>query len=463
MSEQSSKSFLNVLARSGLIEPERIKTLLAEFQKNAKQVGDKKLSKFVEHLIKSDLITDWHLEKLKSGKYKGFFLGKYKLLGHLGTGGMSSVYLAEHSIMKNRRAIKVLPRKRVSDKSYLERFYREGRAAASLNHKNIARVYDIDSDADTHYLVMEFVDGMDLYDQVKKNGPLPADKAIKYTIEALQGLNHAHANQLVHRDIKPANLLLSKDNVVKLLDMGLALFREEEESLTMAHNEKVIGTADYLAPEQAINSHDVDHRADIYAMGCTLYFFLTGKPPFSEGTLAQRIALHQTSEPDPIERSDCPPALMQVLNAMMQKDPAARYQNCEQVIKDLTAISKGAGISQLAQQATISELPGLKKKPPKPGAAKPKVETETGQNPATAENKSQPNLAVPVVDVTPEGEEAAKPVTLTKQDLSTIPANAQKNYRRKRKNNLANIILTIFVIGMLLVLVAVLAIVSWVM
>lgn len=334
--QQTGRSFLSLLSQSGIVDAERLKSVLAELGRlaNGRPV---KLDELTTHLIASGLITKWHCEKLLAGKYKGFFLGKYKLLGHLGTGGMSSVYLADHTLFNKRRAIKVLPRKKVDNKSYLERFYREGRAAASLNHKNIVRVYDIDNERDTHYLVMEYVEGHDLYEIVKQSGPLTFVDAIKYTIQAAQGLSHAHANSLVHRDIKPANLLVTKGGIVKLLDLGLALFREEDNSLTVAHNEKVLGTADYLAPEQAINSHDVDHRADIYALGCTLYYFLTGLPPFPQGSLAQRIAMHQNQEPKSVLelRPDCPDDLRVVCETMMRKDPNDRYQTCEELAKAL--------------------------------------------------------------------------------------------------------------------------------
>ncbi len=328
MAEPSAKSFLNILERSGIVAEDRLKNALQELSRksNGKSV---RVDDLTAHLIRSGLLTQWHCDKLLAGKYKGFFLGKYKLLGHLGTGGMSSVYLAEHKLSGQKRAIKVLPRKRVSDKSYLDRFYREGKAAASLNHPNIVRIYDICNEADTHYMVMEWVDGIDLYELVKKDGPLSFEKGIDYVMQAAEGLRHAHQKNLVHRDIKPANLLLARDGVVKILDLGLALMREETESLTVLYNEKVMGTADYLAPEQAVNSHEVDHRADIYSLGCTLYFLLTGHPPFPEGTLAQRIAMHQTRDPAPItdSRPDCPEPLVKVCELMMKKDVNERPQS----------------------------------------------------------------------------------------------------------------------------------------
>ena len=192
---------------------------------------------------------------------------------------MSSVYLAQHKISEQLRAIKVLPRKKVADKSYLDRFYLEARVAASLNHPNVIRIYDICNEGGTHYMVMEYVDGTDLYELGKKNGPLDFNSAAKFTAQAAEGLIHAHQQDLVHRDIKPANLFKTDQGLIKILDLGLALVNQNDsQSLTVLHNEKVMGTADYLSPEQAVNSHDVDSRADIYSLGCTLYYFLD-RPP----------------------------------------------------------------------------------------------------------------------------------------------------------------------------------------
>lgn len=331
MSEKSAKSFLSLLKRSGIVPEERLKKTLRELSKKA--AGRKvKIDELTKHLIKSGVITEWHYEKLINGKYKGFFLGKYKLLGHLGTGGMSSVYLAEHSLTGQKRALKVLPKKKIDDKSYLDRFYREGRAAASLNDPNVVRVYDICSEGDTHYMVMEFVEGRDLYEFVKEDGPMDFELALDYIGQTAKGLAHAHERKLVHRDIKPSNLLVTGE-VVKILDLGLALLTEDEESLTVLHNEKVMGTADYLSPEQAVNSHDVDHRADIYSLGCTLYFLLTGHPPFPKGNLAQRIAMHQTKEPEEItvDRPECPEYITAFCKRMMKKDPSERFQTCTEI------------------------------------------------------------------------------------------------------------------------------------
>ncbi len=293
-----------------------------------------------KELEEAGIITRWQCEKILQGKYKGFFLGNHKLLGHLGSGGMSSVYLAEHMVMKHKRAIKVLPKSKLGNNSYLERFQREAKAIASLNHPNIVRAFDIDNEKDTHYLVMEYVDGADLQTLVRKHGPLPFAVAADYIAQSARGLHHAHEAGLIHRDVKPANILVNKKGVVKVLDLGLALFSEETDpSLTMEYNDKVLGTADYLPPEQAINSHKIDSRADMYGLGCTLYFLLTGHAPFPDGSIPSRIIRHQNSMPPDIrkDRADCPGELDGVCVKMMQKDPRYRYANCLQVAEILEA------------------------------------------------------------------------------------------------------------------------------
>ncbi len=354
MAELNAKEFLEVVKKSGVVEEAKLKSALAELSKIA--AGQPvKTPQLADHLIASGLITNWHREKLEAGKYKGYFLAQYKLLGHLGSGGMSSVYLAEHVLSGHRRAIKVLPKHRVSDKSYLDRFYLEGRAAAALNHPHIVRIYDLTNVDDTHFMVMEYVEGIDLQQLVKQDGPLAYDRALNYIQQAAEGLEHAHGRNLVHRDIKPANLLLNKEGVIKILDLGLALMRDDQESLTLLHNETVMGTADYLSPEQAVNSHEVDHRADFYSLGGTLYFLLSGHPPFPKGTIAQRIALHQTKSPQPIavERPDCPTAVQQLVDQLMNKKPDQRFATAKDLIRaikrlrfSMQAASQPSGTNQ---------------------------------------------------------------------------------------------------------------------
>ncbi|MFW6169622.1 MAG: serine/threonine protein kinase [Planctomycetota bacterium] len=338
--ELNVHKLLDYVKRSKLVSQEQLEGVVCELKsRHGGQLPDD-ATVVTQALIDRGLISNWHAGNLLRGKYKGYFLGKYKLLGFLGKGGMSSVYLAEHTLMRRKQAIKVFPKKRLKDASYLERFKLEALATAALDHRNIVRAYDIDHEGDVHYLVMEYVSGRDLQSLVKAGGGLSYHEAGNYIAQAARGLQHAHDAGLIHRDVKPANLLLDNTGCVKVLDLGLALFvRDKEASLTLFHNESVLGTADYLAPEQALSSHDVDSRADIYGLGCTLYFLLTGKPLFPEGTLAQRIVKHQSKMPPDIRKSrpDCPRELARICSKMIQKKPGARYQTMREVAEMLEA------------------------------------------------------------------------------------------------------------------------------
>jgi serine/threonine protein kinase len=338
MATISVKHFVELVRRSGLVEQHQFDQAAEDFRRQHAGQAIDDARALADFLIQRRLLTGWHCEKLFDRKYKGFFLGKYKLLDRLGAGGMSAVYLAQHTMMHRLHAIKVLPRARVEDSSYLARFKREAKAAAALDHPNIVRAYDIDNQDDQYYLVMEYVKGRDLAELVKylnsQGELLDVALAAEYIAQAADGLQHAHDAHLVHRDIKPANLLVDERGVVKILDMGLALFSGDEAcSLTITHNENVLGTADYLAPEQALSSHNVDHRADIYSLGCTLYFLLTGHPPFAEGSLAQRIAKHQNEHPPSvlIDRPDCPEELIAICNRMMAKKADDRFQSAAEI------------------------------------------------------------------------------------------------------------------------------------
>ena len=334
MAKLSAENFIDYVERSGLVEEDQLQQSLDALKTKHGGKLPEDSDVVANHLINANLITQWHADKLQDRKYKGFRLGKYKLLRLIGTGGMSSVYLAEHVLMRQKRAVKVLPKSRVNDSSYLARFHLEAQATASLDHPNIVRAYDVDNDGEQHFLVMEFIDGKDLQNIVKQEGPLPLELACNYIAQTAEGLAYAHENNLIHRDIKPANLLIDDKGIVRILDLGLALYSDgAKASLTVAHNENVLGTADYLSPEQAVNSHKVDLRTDIYSLGCTLYFLLTGHPPFTDGSLGQRIAKHQTTMPEDVrkDRPECPRDLVNICVKMMQKKPEKRYQTMKQV------------------------------------------------------------------------------------------------------------------------------------
>ncbi len=333
----STDSFLSTVRQSGLVEESQFKKFWQNFEQAGKNRQDVDL--IAGELISANLLSKWQIDKLLQGKHKGFFLGKYKLISLLGSGGMSAVYLAEHTLMRRRVAIKVLPQSRIEDSSYLERFHREAQAVASLDHPNIMRAYDVDQEGKVHFLVMEYIEGQNFLELVAQQGPLNFVNSAEYIRQSAEGLSHAHEAGMIHRDIKPGNILVDKRGVVKILDMGLAMFfdptgkDDEQSSLTIQHDERVLGTADYLSPEQALNSHAVDVRTDIYSLGCTFYYILTGHPPFPEGSLAQRLLFHQTRQPAPVEkdRPDISPALAAILRKMMEKRPIDRFQTAREV------------------------------------------------------------------------------------------------------------------------------------
>lgn len=321
--------FLDVVRKSGLVPADRLDEASERLSPAATP------DQLAAALIRAGLLTRFQAKQLKHGRYKRFEIaGKYRLLELLGVGGMGAVYLCEHQLMKRLVAVKVLPVEKLKDPSALPRFQREARAVAALDDPNIVRAYDIDKYDGLHFLVMEYVDGASLQEIVSRHGPLSPDRAAQYAWQCANGLQHAHELGMVHRDIKPGNLLLDRSGVVKILDMGLARFFDQtSDNLTERFdNNCVLGTADYLAPEQAI-SNVVDIRADIYALGGSLYFLLTGRSPFPDGTIPQKLVAHQTKEPRPVAefRSDVPVELLAVLHKMIRKDPAERYQTPQQL------------------------------------------------------------------------------------------------------------------------------------
>ena len=333
---QSVDDFLQVIRRSGLVEEARLMAVVEPWIGHAAAPPEPLL----QALEDSGLLTRWQIDQLLKGRYKGFTLGKYRLLRLLGAGGMSSVYLGEHATLHSKAAVKVLPVKRVEQSSYLARFEREARQSARLNHPNIVRTFDLDTAGSIHFIAMEYVDGIDLHAKVKRDGPLPIREVAEYIRQAAIGLQHAHEEGLVHRDIKPANLILDTRGTVKILDLGLALAGGDEDgSLTREHDEKVLGTADYLAPEQATDSHKADRRSDVYSLGCTLYYLLVGKAPFASGKLAERLQSHLHKPPPNLldQRPDVPIAIAELYFRMLQKHPDGRPQSAQDVADALGA------------------------------------------------------------------------------------------------------------------------------
>ena len=244
---------------------------------------------------------------------------------------MGAVYLAEHLIMSRQVALKVVSTALMQNGAALERFHQEVKAAAQLSHHNIVTAYDADHVGGLHFLVMEYIEGVTLAEHLARTGPLPVNEACGVIEQTAHGLQHAHEKGMIHRDIKPQNLMLTRDGVIKILDFGLARFAREQsqpQQASITGTGVVMGTADYIAPEQTRSSRGIDIRADIYGLGCTLYHLLAGRVPFPDGTVVDKMVRHCMDEPEPLRsrRPDVPRELATVVNKMMAKEPAQRYQ-----------------------------------------------------------------------------------------------------------------------------------------
>ena len=286
-------------------------------------------------LIQAGILTPFQARLILQGKHRGFKLGPYRILNQIGAGGMGQVFLAEHAALRRKIALKVLPPKQALDPANVERFYQEARAAAALDHPNIVHAYDVACDKGTHFLVLEYIDGDTLDRRLAVSGLLPVGEAVSYAVQAAAGLQHAHEKGVAHRDIKPANLLVGRDGIVKILDLGLAQFFEDSGTGLARGSGVVMGTTDYIAPEQLMGGV-ADHRADIYNLGATLYHLLTGQPPFA-GTTAAKMLAHQLTEVQPPHEvcPDVPEALSAIVGKMLAKEPADRYQTAGEVVQAL--------------------------------------------------------------------------------------------------------------------------------
>ena len=347
MADLTVREFIDVVHRSRLVPKDR---LIDELSQIKHEGGlPEEAERVADHFVEQNLLTPWQVKNLLRGKTKGFSLGDYRLLDHLGTGGMSTVFLARHRLIDRKVAIKVLPTNLVTEGTFLQRFEQEARATSRLSHPNVVRVFDIDEEGDTHFMVMEYLSGRDLKAIVKQDGPLSLARAAYYIAQAAIGLQHVHDRGLVHRDIKPANLVVNDDDVLKVLDLGLARMVSDEEqgSLTVINSENMMGTADYLAPEQAKNAHSVDSRADLYSLGCTFYYLLAGHAPFNQGSITERIWKHENEKPLDIRaiREDCPHAVADVCMRMLVKDPTQRLQPGRLIATRLYKWLRGQNVS----------------------------------------------------------------------------------------------------------------------
>jgi len=333
------EQFVKHLEDSGVLAGETLKDFIPP------KAAPKDAQELVRELLRQKKLTRFQAEELWKGKGKSLVPGNYLLLDKIGEGGMGAVYKAEHRRMHRIVAIKMLPPAMTKDPLAIARFEREVTAAARLRHSNIVAADDADEANGVHFLVMEYVDGSDLAALVKKNGPCPVMNAVDYILQAARGLEFAHSEGVVHRDIKPANLLLDKKGVVKILDMGLARI---EQGLGPVQAEltgtgAIMGTVDYMPPEQAMDTRKADARADIYSLGCSLFYLLTGQAMYPGDTLMKKLLAHR-EQPTPSLRAirpEVPEQVEAVFWKMVAKNVEDRYQTMTEVITDLEKCRKG--------------------------------------------------------------------------------------------------------------------------
>jgi eukaryotic-like serine/threonine-protein kinase len=357
MSINNVENLLAALRRVQLLGPDQVDEIERELgpqYKNPRTLAD--------YLVQIDWLTSYQVDTLFEGDWDELVIGPFIFLSRLGEGGLSQVYKAWDTHKGRIVAVKVLRDNLASQKDAIRQFRRELKTVAMLAHPNVIKTFDAYRDGDRHFFAMEFVEGTDLDRFVKLSGPLPVEQACDFIRQVAQGLQHAHQLGLVHRDIKPANLFLinppvqgkqliagvtppvrrSGDPTVKILDWGLARLRKEEgapadqasvpDSVTMdsiaAEKGLLIGTADYISPEQTCGPTVVDTRSDIYSLGCTFYYLLTGEPPFGSLPLMQKLMAHRDTQPPNIRelRPDVPPEVEHILAKMLSKSPQDRYQ-----------------------------------------------------------------------------------------------------------------------------------------
>ncbi len=338
--------FLKATLSSGLLDRKQLDAALA----SAPPATRDNAPALADHLVRSGRLSRYQAQKLLKGVFLGLLMGPYQVLAPIGKGGMGVVYLARDQRSGQLVALKVLSPGKAEGRM-LARFRREMEISRKVHHPNIAVTYDSGEYHGAHFIAMEYIPGKTLFRLVTAEGPLRTARAARLFAEIASGLHHAHERGLVHRDLKPSNIMVTPHDHAKVLDLGLAIIQGEEvcDPAIVGGRSYIVGSMDYIAPEQTTDAVKVDRRADVYGLGCCLYYAASGKPPFPGGTNADKIHCHRTQEPVPLLHlnASLPLPFVQIARRMTAKDPAQRYPTARAVEEDLRAWAAGETVQPL--------------------------------------------------------------------------------------------------------------------
>jgi len=345
-------SFLKTVLRSGLLDRDQLEAAVRALPRDARDKPDA----VAEHLIKIGKLSRFQARKLLQGTFSGLVLGTFQILAPLGSGGMGKVFLARDHRNGELLALKVLPPRRArAEERILARFRREMEMSQRVAHPHLALTYEAGVCQGVYYIAMEFIPGRSLFRLVNEEGPLVVPRAAALFAEAAAALQHAHEQGLIHRDLKPSNVMITPNDHAKILDLGLALMQGESalDRAVVGGQGYVVGSMDYIAPEQTENAAQVDERADIYGLGCTLYFALTGRPPFPGGTSKEKMQRHRCREPEPLLQLNpgVPGPFAALVARMMAKKPTERLPSAVAVREALSAWGTPQPVLPLARSA----------------------------------------------------------------------------------------------------------------
>ena len=334
------QEFVRRMDDIGLIKASEVRRFCKSFPR---EVRPRDVQSLARELVRFGKMTKYQASRIYRGKHRGLVMNNYVILRKIGRGGMGDVYQAEHRRMKRICALKVLPRSVTKSDRAMKRFKQEIEVAAKLTHPNIVTAFDADEVDGVSFLVMEYVDGVDLAAHVDNHGPMAVVQAVDCALQAARGLEYAHSQGVIHRDIKPHNLLMDANGHVKILDMGLVFLAEDPQGQPLddeiTTENQIVGTVDYMSPEQAEGAGRVDHRTDIYSLGCSLHRLIIGTPPFTGDTPVQKILAHREQPAPPLTtREDVPMQLEVVYQRMMAKHRDDRQQSMTELIGDLEAV-----------------------------------------------------------------------------------------------------------------------------